>query len=173
MSRFLLLLIGALSLAAGVYALLNPLPATLAATLLAGWAFLVLGLLKVLAAFRLEGWGGRIWTLLLGVVTGLVGVQILADPLGGAIALTFVVAFLFLLSGAAKLVAAVTLREVPFRLLTGLSGVVSIALAVMILTDFPVSAAGVLGILLGVELLSNGVTSIAIGLSREAREASA
>ena len=51
-----------------------------------------------------------------------------------------------------------------------ISGLVSIILGVMVLANFPQSAAVVLGILLAVELLSNGVSAIALALlTRRAR----
>ena len=51
---------GIISLLGGIFALANPLAATLTATLLAAWAFIVVGILTIASAFADQGWGGRI-----------------------------------------------------------------------------------------------------------------
>ncbi|MCB1311840.1 MAG: DUF308 domain-containing protein [Sedimentitalea sp.] len=173
MAKALLIVVGILSIVAGFIALLNPFPATLAATFIAGWSFLILGLIELFAVFRTDTWGGRIWALLLGGITVLVGIQILGNPLGGALALTFVIGILFLASGVVKVITGLTMKGVQFRWLIVLSGVVSVILGFMILSNFPVSAAGVLGILLGIELISNGIAALAIAMSREVPEKAA
>ncbi len=68
MARWVILVaLGALSIVLGFVALLNPFAATLAATTLAAWFFLVVGLLLLVAAFRAdEHVPGRIWTGLTG-----------------------------------------------------------------------------------------------------------
>ena len=52
-----------------------------------------------------------------------------------------------------------------------LSGALLILLAVMIFANFPQSAAVVLGAFVAVELISNGVSQIALALARKAGEA--
>ncbi|MCX7888523.1 MAG: DUF308 domain-containing protein [Rhodobacteraceae bacterium] len=167
MSKVLLIIVGALSVLAGLYAIFNPMPATLAAVLIAGWAFLVLGVLQIVAVFRIEGWGGRIWALILGLIMVLVGVRIIGDPVMGALTLTWVLAILFLVSGIAKVILGLTYKGVEYRGLIVLSGIVSVVLAIMVFSNFPYSAAVILGILLGVELLSNGVAALAMSFSGE------
>ena len=82
MSNWILLtIVGVLAIIAGILALLNPFPASLAAVRLASWAFLFLGGLQIFEAFRAETWGGKLWTLLLGVVAVIVGINLLGRPL--------------------------------------------------------------------------------------------
>jgi hypothetical protein len=45
-----------------------------------------------------------------------------------------------------------------------LSGIISVVLGVMVLSNFPYSAAVVLGTLLAIELISSGVANIALAL---------
>lgn len=162
-----LLIVGILSALAGIFALLNPFPATLAVVTLAGWAFLVLGLMQAISAFSAQGWGHKIWALALGIIAFLAGFNLLDEPLRGAVTLTAVLAAVFLASGIVKLMIGFKLESANFKWMVILSGVVSILLALMIFSNFPYSAATILGILLGVELLSNGISSIVLAMSRK------
>jgi membrane protein HdeD len=167
MAKLLLIIVGVLSVLAGLYAIFNPLPATLAATLIAGWAFLILGLLQVFAVFRIEGWGGKIWALIVGVAMALVGVRIVGNPIMGALALTWVLAILFVVSGLSKVILGLSYKGIEYRGLIIISGVVSVVLGIMVFSNFPYSAAVILGVLLGIELLSNGVAALAMSFSGE------
>lgn len=166
MSNWILwLFIGAIAVIGGIFALLNPLVATLAAEQLAGWLFLVVGILQVIAGFREEGWGAKLWVLLLGVLAIVLGVALLGNPLAGILALTTVAAVLFLAGGLTKIVLAFSLEDRSYFWPILLSGAVSVILAIMIFANFPQSAAVLLGVLLGVDLISNGVAVIAMALA--------
>ncbi len=93
-------LFGVISLVGGFLALVNPLAATLAATVLAGWVFTLLGVLQVIQAFRIPGWPGFIWSLLFGILALAVGLSLVSNPLAGMVSLTLLVAVLFLVIGA-------------------------------------------------------------------------
>lgn len=159
-----LVALGVVSLLGGIFALINPFAATLAAVLLAGWTFLLLGILQIVQAFRLRGWSGFLWALLFGILTAAVGFVLLVDPLAGTFSLTFVVAVIFLFTGVVKAFYAFAMRPMRGWVWALVSGLVSIVLAVLILTNFPMAAVTVLGILLGVELISNGMLFLLLGL---------
>lgn len=163
-----LALLAVISLVGGVLALFNPFAATLAATLMAGWAFAILGIIQLVQAFQVRGWGGFVWSLLFGVLTLVVGISLIFNPLAGMVSLTLLIAVLFLIMGAIKLMYGFSLRPVSGWGWVLASGILSLALGIMILADFPYSATAVLGILLGIELLSNGVLFllVALGLRR-------
>jgi uncharacterized membrane protein HdeD (DUF308 family) len=157
-------LFGLISLVGGIFALVNPFAATLAATLMAGWVFAILGVLQIIQAFQVQGWGGFIWALLFGILTLVVGGSLIFNPLAGMISLTLLVAVLFLATGVVKIMYAISLRPVTGWGWVLVSGIVSAVLGIMILADFPASAASILGILLGVELISNGVLFLFIAM---------
>lgn len=163
-----LAILGVISLIGGLLALANPFAATFAAVLLAGWIFLLFGILQVIQSFQMRGWSGFLWSLLFGVLTLLVGVALLVNPLAGALSLTALVAILFIIVGAVKLVYAFSLRPLSGWGWVLASGIISIVLGIMILANYPWSAAAVLGILLAIELLSNGIflLFVALGLRR-------
>lgn len=157
-----------ISLIGGILALLNPFAATLAATLLAGWAFVILGVAQVVQSFQVQGWGGFLWALLFGLLSVAVGISLVFNPLAGMVSLTLLVAILFLALGLVKVFYAFSLRPVSGWLWVLLSAIVSIALGVLIFANFAAAAVSILGILLGVELISNGVLFlfVALGLRR-------
>lgn len=166
-------LLALISIAGGVFALWNPLAATLTVTLLAGWIFLFLGVVQIVQSFSVNDWSGFVWALLLGAATAVVGVVLLFDPLAGMVSLTILVAVLFLVGGVAKIMFALSLRPVAGWAWVLASGALSILLGLMIFANFPWSAVSVLGILLGIELLSNGILYlfVALGLRKLGREA--
>ncbi|MBI1619558.1 HdeD family acid-resistance protein [Aquamicrobium zhengzhouense] len=155
-----------ISLVGGVLALLNPFAATLAATMMAGWAFAFLGAMQVIQSFQIKGWGGFIWALLFGLLTLAVGVSLIFNPLAGMVSLTMLVAVLFIVTGIVKVMLSFSLRPVTGWGWVLLSGIVSLVLGVMIFADIFAAATQVLGILLGIELISNGVLFLftALGL---------
>lgn len=153
-----------ISLAGGILALLNPFAATLAATLMAGWAFALVGILQIIQSFQIQGWGGFIWSLLFGILTLVVGGSLIFNPFAGMVSLTLLVAVLFLATGVVKVLYSFSLRPITGWGWVLLSGIVSVVLGVMILTEFPWSVTSILGILLGIELISNGVLFLFVAL---------
>ncbi len=160
--------LGVISLVGGVLALANPMAATLAATVLAGWVFSLLGALQIVQAFRVTGWPGFIWSLLFGILVLAVGLSLIFNPLAGMVSLTLLVAVLFLVTGVVKAMYSFALRPISGWGWVLASGLISIVLGVMILGNFPWAAVSVLGILLAIELISNGVLFLllAMGLRR-------
>jgi len=153
-----------LCIVGGFMALLNPFGATILAVVLAGWIFLMQGAIQVVHAFRVRDWPGFMWSLGLGVLSLIVGIVLVADPLAGSVSLTLLVAVLFLLTGVAKIMFALSLKPASGWVWVLVSGLVSAALGVMILAGLPTSAATILGLLLGIELVSNGVLFLFVAL---------
>lgn len=162
---FFWLIIGLISIVGGFLALFNPLAASIAVEQLAGWFFLIVGILQIISAFRQAGWGAAIWAGLIGLLGAFVGISLLQNPLSGVISLTMLVGILFAVVGIAKIIMAMRIRATRFFGLILISGIISLVLAIMIFANFPVSAVTVLGILLAVELISNGVSLVALSMT--------
>ncbi len=169
----LLLIAGIVAVAGGILALFNPIAATLTATTIVAWLFLFMGALQIVAAFGDMGTGARLWTLLLGVLAIVIGGWILSNPLQGAGALTWIIGILFFVEGVVKLVLAFSTRGTPYFWTLLLSGAISVLLGGMILSRFPESALTIPGILLAVDLISTGVSMVALALHFKGRTASA
>ena len=163
-NSMLMLGIGALSLIGGIIALLNPLAATLTAELLTGYLFIAVGVLMLLSIFADDSRGSRLLSLVLGAAILAIGVSLVSNPLQGVLQLTVLVALLMLFIGILRIFFAFRMPTVGLKIMLILAGIVSLALGTMILTSFPFSAAVVLGILLAIELISNGISLIGLGL---------
>jgi uncharacterized membrane protein HdeD (DUF308 family) len=161
----LLILLGVVLGLFGILALVNPLAASIAVTTLVGVAFLIGGVVQLWLAFSDQTDPHRIWTGIVGAVALLAGISLLANPLGGMISLTLLLGVLFLMTGVARLIVAFRLRQTPVFWLLLLSGAASVLLGVLIFGNFAAAATTLLGLLLGVQLLAEGVALIALGLA--------
>ncbi|MCU4652984.1 DUF308 domain-containing protein [Roseibacterium sp. SDUM158016] len=163
---FLWLIVGVLSIIAGITAFANPFAATLTAELLAGYMFTAIGILTLVSAFQDQGWGARIWAVMLGLVLTVFGFNLIAHPLEGVLRLTVIVATLMMVMGIFRLAIAFTSVAAGARGFLIIAGLISIALSVMIFSNFPWSSAVVLGIFLAIELISNGISMVFVALDR-------
>lgn len=159
------LIAGVVAIVTGVIAIINPLAASLAAVVVTGWGFLMLGVLQVIGAVVEDGWGQRIWSLLLGVLGVAIGFWLVSRPAAALLPMTFLVGWTFLIYGLLKVFAARSLRGSPFFWTVLLSGALSFLLGVLIFTDIPAASVSVLGILFAIELISTGVTVTALALA--------
>ena len=98
----IMMLVGILSLVAGIVALLNPFGASVVATLITGWSFFILGFLQLIAGLRAEGAGNKVLGALLGLIALFIGINLVAEPLRGMITLTMIAGIMFLASGIFK-----------------------------------------------------------------------
>jgi len=158
-ARWPLQLAGFIAIALGLLALFSPFIAGLVVTLVLGANFLISGILEGVAAFKAERWTGTIGLMLLAAISVIAGLIIFAHPLLGLTTLTLVAIISLFIAGLAKLYWA-------FKVPTGqgfliVSGILSILIAAMLYTNFPFSAAWALGILVGVNLIVEGITLLA------------
>jgi membrane protein HdeD len=166
---FLLLVAGVVAVVGGILALFNPIAATLTATTIVAWLFLLMGALQIVAAFGDMRTGARIWTAALGALAIFIGGWILSNPIAGTMALTWTIGLLFFIEGVVKLVLAFSTRGTPYFWALLLSGAVSVLLGGMILARFPESALTFPGILLAIDLISTGVSMVALALHFKGR----
>ena len=68
-----LLIAGLIAIVGGIIALLNPLAATITAVMLTGWILVAVGVIEVIGVFTATGWGARLWSLVLGILTVILG----------------------------------------------------------------------------------------------------
>ncbi len=148
----------------GCVALGSTLVASLAVEMTFGILLLIAGVGEVVGSFWVRRWSGFFLHLLSGILSIVIGVLFLRNPIGGLAALTLVVACLFLVGGSFKIIAALGHRFAHWGWPL-LSGVIDVVLGVMILANYPPSALWVLGLFLGINLIFRGANWIGLGLA--------
>jgi uncharacterized membrane protein HdeD (DUF308 family) len=160
--HWLMFLIQGVILAAlGLLAIGAPFLATVVVVKLAGWLFLIGGVVGLASLFTGRGVPGSFWSFLSAIVSILAGVYILYRPLSGMLSLTLVLAAFFFAQGITQIFASLSHR----RVLKSwgwvlLSGIVDLILGGIIMSGWPETSAWVLGILVGVNLFMFGVALV-------------
>jgi len=151
----------------GCAALLLPLIAGLAITILFGWLFLLLGTFGLVTTFAMRHMPGFWWALISAVITILLGGLLLVFPGIGLISLTYLLIAFFVAEGIVTIMYALEHRRELTRRWGWmlLSGVVDLFVAFVILIGLPSSFAWALGLLVGVNLLFGGASMIAMALA--------
>lgn len=160
-----LVLMGVVLIIGGILAIANPLAASIAVTTLVGIFFLLGGILQLWLLFKTgTGFDGALnW--IIALITLVVGVWLLANPLEGTISLAIVVGVGFVISGIARIIWATRAgRDTPSYVPLLLSGAASLLVGVVIFSDFQSLATQLLGLLLGIQLVMDGVGFAAVGL---------
>ena len=150
----------------GVAAMIWPYVSTLAVEVYAGWLFLFSGI-SGLGVALLAPRGGVAGPLLTGALTLLTGILLLWHPAQGVLALTAVLTAFFTVEGLFQVVVAFGARPVfpESWLWMLLSGLVDLGLAAMIFAGLPGSAGWVLGLVVGVNLLSSGIAIVMMAVT--------
>jgi uncharacterized membrane protein HdeD (DUF308 family) len=165
-ARLMFLVEGIVLLLLGAAAIILPMTAALALTILLGWLFVFAGIVGLFGTFGTRGMPGFTWSFLSALVALVAGGVLIGWPVGGVRAIALVLAIFFILDGFSSIMFALEHR----RQLTGrsnwilASGVVTLLLGVFILGDFPATAA-VLGILVGLDMIVAGGGLVAIATS--------
>jgi membrane protein HdeD len=158
------IILGILVMVAGIVLLGNVVIATAVSVLFLGWMALVSGLVLVVAAFfRLKS--GGFWSAALGgAMLAVLGVFMLRNPLIGALSLTLIAGALFFASGLTRLITAGQSSEARWLLV--ISGLISVALGVWVLFNIGTATLTLLGTLVGIQTLLEGITLIVAGRLR-------
>ncbi len=158
-----ILLYGIASTVIGFCAFIWPFSATVAATLVVGGFLTVAGALSLAAGLFGHGHEGRGYTITFGILSLIVGIWMLFEPVTGAISLTLLVAVWLLVRGIMEIVWGARMQRHKGMMI--LLGVVNIILAIVVFATMPVSALTLPGYILGISFLFGGITSIIGALS--------
>lgn len=157
--------LGIVFLLVGAFGILLPIYSTLALTALVAVAFVFLGIVQIVQAFRMRWSAGFVFALAVGILVLAAGIAIWMEPALGAIALTFIVAAAFLAKGIAQIMLGLRFRPHEAWGWIVASGGVALLVGLMILLQWPASGLVALGILAGVSLMFTGWGYVALGLA--------
>ena len=165
----LFLIEGIILVILGMIAIAVPWFATLWFTIVIGWLFLISGVFGLFTTFSMRNAPGFWWSLISAIIGIAAGVALLAQPVIGALSLTYVLIAFFVIEGIVTIMYAIDHRaQLSGRWgLMLASGVVDLLLAGMILASLPSSALWALGLLVGINMVFGGVAMI--GMAYAAR----
>jgi uncharacterized membrane protein HdeD (DUF308 family) len=158
------IVLGGLLVLAGIILLMHVVVATAVSVLFIGWVTLISGVVALFVSLFSVGKEG-FWTgLLAGGLLTVLGLVMVRNPELAALSLTLIAGATFLASGVARLAAAVQEEEGRAALIVG--GGVSTVLGLMVLFNIVSASYTLLGIILGIQVLAEGLSMIVAGRLR-------
>jgi uncharacterized membrane protein HdeD (DUF308 family) len=152
----LFLIQGAVTVAAGVLALLFPAFTSTGVLVMLGWLLIVSGVVQIVTLVGATQ-VPYFWLQLVSIALELlVGYLLVTSPAAGLVAVTFLMLVLFLVGGITRVVFALMIRPMQDWLWMLASGLVAIACALVLFAHLPEAATWLLGVLLGIELIAIG-----------------
>lgn len=155
---------GVLTIIFGILAMAMPWVAGQSILLLIGLLVMAGGVTRMIWAFKAGSLGKGILVFLIGALTLVAGIVIVANPILGSGVLTIMLSAYFLVDGVSELLAAAGMsRGQDGRGWLMFDGVITILLGIAIFTGFPLAGAFAIGVLLGIKLLFIGLTMLTLG----------
>lgn len=148
---------GVLLIVLGFLAVLMPAVAALATAIVFAWLLILSGGFEVAHAIQTRAERGFGWKLTSGLLTLVLGIALLVMPVAGVASLALLVGGVLVLSGVARLMLAWRMRPSRGWGWVMFDGLLSVALAVLIVVGWPGSSLAIIGLLTGFTLISSGV----------------
>ena len=121
------------------------------------------GILQIVMATKATSWGKGILSAILGTVSIVCGLLMIAHPLMGLGFLTLLVAAYFLVHGFCEILEAFQLKPASGWGWEMFSGIVTVLLGILIWRQWPLSGAWAIGVLVGIHVLMSGWAAIMLG----------
>lgn len=158
---------GVVMIILGVIAVAMPAAATVAIDIYVGWLFLLSGIVGLVAMFSAGNVSTFLWTLVTALLSVVVGVMLIWQPVAGAFSLTLVLTAFFIAEGIFQTVSSFSYRDVipsswGWMLASGIS---DLLLAGIIIWAWPTSAQWVLGLVVGVNLVTSGAAVVMMAIA--------
>jgi uncharacterized membrane protein HdeD (DUF308 family) len=148
---------GVLLVILGALAIAVPVVASVAIAAFVGWLLFFAGLFRAVSLVRSTHAPGYWSSLLLAILTAILGLVIALFPLQGAITLTMLLTAYFIVHGIASIAFAFSIKDHTGRwVLLLLSGIVDLALAALVIAGWPSTSAFILGLYIGINMLFTG-----------------
>jgi uncharacterized membrane protein HdeD (DUF308 family) len=159
-----LIVTACLFIALGIYAIIEPFVAGLAVTVLVGWLLMAGGATHIISVFRRDD-GGAVWHLALGLAYIAGGVYFLSNPKIALEALTLLLAILLFVEAGIDLVAYSAQRREPGAVWLLVNAFVTTLLGTLIAMHWPSMTVWVIGTMLGLNLLTTGLSRLMLGMA--------
>jgi uncharacterized membrane protein HdeD (DUF308 family) len=160
--RMLYLVQAILMVIGGVVAILFPVFASAAFVWFLGWILIASGIVQGLGLFSARHHPSFWLTLIPAVLAIVVGFLLIRNVAGGMLVISILLIVFFMVEGISKIVFALTIRPLANWFWVLASGVLAVVLAVILWGSMPVTAAWLIGLLLGINLITEGFALAAL-----------
>ena len=157
--------LGILMVLLGIGAIAVPLAASAAVAFWIAWLLIGCGVLELIYTFQTRDEGGTLWKLLLGVAYLLAGGYLLVHPLNAVVALALMLSIFLVIQGIFEIIMAFQVRPMPHWGWMLCSGVLSLLLGGMLWSGWPHNSFWLIGLLVGISLISSGISRIMLSLA--------
>jgi uncharacterized membrane protein HdeD (DUF308 family) len=156
-NRLLYLVQAVLMVVGGVVAILFPVFASAAFVWFLGWILIASGIVQGLSLFSARHHPSFWLSLIPAVLAIVVGFLLLRNVAGGMLVISILLIVFFMVEGISKIVFALTIRPLANWFWVMASGVLAVVLAVILWNSMPVTAGWLIGLLLGINLITEGM----------------
>jgi uncharacterized membrane protein HdeD (DUF308 family) len=139
--------------------------AAVAGNLVIAWLIVLAGMAHLIAAQHAHRAGSLIWRLMIGLAYLFFGVYLIACPVLSAALLPFVLALLLWFESIFDVALFFRLRAIQGSSWVLLDGVVLLILGLMIYVQWPSTAAWAIGVLVGMSLVTSGLTRVMLSVA--------
>jgi uncharacterized membrane protein HdeD (DUF308 family) len=153
---------GFLIAALGLFLIVYPFAAGAITTVLLGWVLIFVGIAQFVFALHSRSAGRFFLKVLLGVLYGLCGIVLAFFPVTGLAVLTALLAALLVMHAVVLMAIAFQIRPVSGWGWFLADGIASLLLGILIFAKWPSSSVWAIGTLVGVAVLTSGITRIFI-----------
>lgn len=154
----LLILLGAMAVAV-------PQLTTFSIGLVISLTIIVAGIVSIYQAFMLKEEREALWPFILkGVIGILAGILMFKHLDKGVYIITMLLTLYFGFEGIVKIIAAKIMKDVKHADWLSISGIISITLALLIMSGLPDTSSWLLGLLFGINLIATGISAILVGI---------
>ncbi len=161
----LTVVIGVVTLIAGLLAITSPFVAGVSITILVGAMLAISGVSQCFLAFKAGAFGRGLMVFVVGVLMTIAGVYMMNQPVAGLATLTIILMSYLLVTGALEIIVSFQLKPASGWGLELFNGVVTLLLGIMLWRQFPLSGAWAIGVLFGIKMIFSGWAFIFIGRS--------
>jgi uncharacterized membrane protein HdeD (DUF308 family) len=159
------MIVGIVMIVLGFAAIAFPFIATLTIELLVGWIIAISGFIGIVHFIKASKWKGFQLSLLGSLLSLGVGVVLLIYPFTGILSLTLLIAAFFLAGGTFRIVLALRIRPLDHWIWLLISGILALLLGAVVLFQWPEIATWFIGMLVGIDLIFSGWTSILLSFA--------
>jgi uncharacterized membrane protein HdeD (DUF308 family) len=155
---WLFLVVGLVSIAAGVIVLAKPSNSLATLAVIAGIFVLVDGIFDLVASFS-RGTANRGLAAVIGVVDIVIGVLLIRHPIGGVLAIALLIGIWLIAMGIVRMVAAFEREHRAWNIIVA---AIEFVAGIVIVSSPPIGFA-TLALLVGISFIANGVATFALG----------